>query len=173
MAIADQIVAEAQAQGVDPSLALEVAEAESGINQNAISPKGAIGVFQLMPATAAGLGVNPYDLDQNIAGGIAYLAQLLAQFGGNEQAALAAYNAGPGTVSNLINSQPGSWFSALPSETIAYVNRILANLGIESPAQAAEPSLAPYAAPASTPAAPEIPWWVWLSLGALALLALL
>src|SRR5271167_3758082 len=88
------IVQAAQKYGVPPNLALEVANAESRMNQDAVSPTGAIGVMQLMPGTAAGLGVDPTDVTQNINGGVQYLAQLLAQFGGNISAALAAYNWG-------------------------------------------------------------------------------
>jgi soluble lytic murein transglycosylase-like protein len=127
MSIADQIIAEAQAQGLDPRIALEVAMAESGLKQNAVSAKGAIGVFQLEPATAAQLGVDATVLEQNIRGGVAYLLQMLARFGGNVQAALAAYNAGPERVTAAIQAG-GNWLSRLPSETRAYVAKISAQL---------------------------------------------
>lgn len=96
--IQDLITQTAEQYGVNPALALAQAQAESGFNQNAVSPAGAIGVFQLMPSTAAGLGVDPTDLTQNIQGGVQYLSQLLNQFGGDTTLALAAYNAGPGNV---------------------------------------------------------------------------
>ena len=80
---------------VDPRLVAAVAQTESGGNQEAVSPAGAVGVMQLMPETAAGLGVNPYDKRQNIEGGAKYLRQMMDTFGGDVQKAVAAYNAGP------------------------------------------------------------------------------
>lgn len=125
MTIQDQITSTAQAYGVDPNLALEVARRESGFNQSAISSAGAIGVFQLMPATAAALGVNPYDLNGNIKGGILYISQMLAQFGGDISKALAAYNWGPGNVA----AYGDSWAEHAPAETVNYVSSILGRLG--------------------------------------------
>lgn len=87
----------ARKHGVPEDLALRVARQESRFNQGAVSPKGAIGVMQLMPGTARDLGVNPRDLHQNIDGGVRYLGQQLKTFG-DERLALAAYNAGPGAV---------------------------------------------------------------------------
>ncbi len=103
MAIVDQIAAEAQAQGVNPALAIEVATAESGLNPNIRdSPAGAIGLFQLEPPTAAMLGVNPRDPAQNIHGGVLYLSLLLGRFAGNVASVLAAYDAGPTVVSDYL-----------------------------------------------------------------------
>ena len=83
---------------VDPKLVSAVAEVESGGNQNAVSSAGAIGVMQLMPDTAAELGVNPYDMKSNVEGGAKYLREMLDIFDGDVKKAVAAYNAGPNAV---------------------------------------------------------------------------
>lgn len=87
----------ARRYGIDPDLLRAVAWTESRGNNNAVSPKGARGIMQLMPATAAQLGVDPNDPIANINGGAAYLAQQIATFQ-DVPLALAAYNAGPGAV---------------------------------------------------------------------------
>ena len=109
--------------GVPPSIALSVAQKESGFNQGAVGAAGEIGVFQLMPATASGLGVNPSDLNQNVTGGISLLASLYKQFG-NWTDALAAYNAGPthlaagqGYASSILGSMSDSSASVDPMDS--------------------------------------------------------
>lgn len=92
--IKKKIIKEAQRQGFCPYLALSVARQESEFKYNAKSPVGAVGLFQLMPATARELEVDPNSIDQNIKGGIKYLKLMKKQFG-SDQLALAAYNAGP------------------------------------------------------------------------------
>lgn len=103
---------------VSPKLLSAIAEVESGGNQSAVSPAGAIGVMQLMPDTAAGLGVNPYDEQQNIEGGAKYIRQMLDEFGGDVRKAVAAYNAGPQAVKEYGGVPPYS-------ETQNYVDKVL------------------------------------------------
>ena len=99
-----------------PALVIAQAQQESGGNPNAVSPAGAEGVMQLMPATAAQLGVtNPFDAAQNIDAGVRYLSELLTQFEGNFALALAAYNWGPGNVTK-------NGFDNWPPHTEHYVN---------------------------------------------------
>ena len=114
-----EIAEAARMHRVDPRLVRAVAAQESGFNQAARSPKGAVGVMQLMPATAAALGVDALDRRGNVQGGAAYLSRMLERFGGDVRLALAAYNAGPGAVLR---------YGGLPpfAETQAYVRKVLA-----------------------------------------------
>jgi soluble lytic murein transglycosylase-like protein len=123
------ILSTATAYGVDPRLALEVAMQESGLNQSAVSPAGAIGIFQLMPATAADLGVDPTDPTQNIDGGVRYLSQMLSRYGGNVAEALGAYDWGPGNMDSAIAAHGAGWMNYAPLETQDYVQTILGNVG--------------------------------------------
>lgn len=110
-------IAESAARNdVDPDLVSAVMKAESNGNPRARSPVGAIGLMQLMPGTAAGLGVDPTDPVQNIEGGARYLGSLTRKYGIKE--GVAAYNAGPGAVEK---------FGGVPpyKETQAYVQRVL------------------------------------------------
>ncbi len=127
--VAQQVQAEAHSQGVDPNLAVAVAHAESSFNQAARSPVGAIGVMQLMPDTAKGLGVDPTDAAQNIRGGVRYLGQLIEQFG-NPAVAVAAYNWGPENVQNAIDKYGSDWFQHAPDETKDYVTKIIMGTGV-------------------------------------------
>lgn len=114
----DYLVKKSIEYGVDARLVAALISKESGGNQNAVSPAGAIGIGQLMPETARELGVDPYDKLQNIDGTIRYLAQMLQRFGGDVSKALAAYNAGAGAVESYGGVPPYK-------ETQAYVNNVL------------------------------------------------
>ena len=114
------IDAAASRNGIDPSLLRALIKQESGFDPNARSPAGAVGLTQLMPGTAASLGVrNPADPTQSIEGGARYLRQQLDRFGGDTAKALAAYNAGPGAVERYGGVPPYA-------ETRNYVRRVLA-----------------------------------------------
>lgn len=97
MDLKDYLLQQADRYGIPRRMALNLVQQESGFNQGAVSPKGALGLAQLMPGTAKELGVDPSDPYQNIEGGMRYLRQQYDRFGDWSLAA-AAYNAGPGAV---------------------------------------------------------------------------
>ncbi len=104
--------------GLPPELVHSVAKAESGYRADAVSPKGAIGVMQLMPATAAALSADPTDPAQNIDAGSRLLRELLEKYDGSANRALAAYNAGTGAVAKYDGVPPYR-------ETQLYVDRVI------------------------------------------------
>jgi soluble lytic murein transglycosylase-like protein len=109
----------ASRESLPESLLRSVIEKESAFNPRAVSAKGALGLMQLMPDTAAAFGVaDPFDAAQNVNAGAKYLAQLLARYHGDMKLALAAYNAGPSAVDKYNGVPPYS-------ETLDYVARIL------------------------------------------------
>jgi|HubBroStandDraft_3_1064219.scaffolds.fasta_scaffold00400_5 soluble lytic murein transglycosylase-like protein len=115
------------AQRLDPRLVQAVIQVESGYNPRARSNKGAMGLMQLMPGTAVELAVaNPFDADQNLRGGTAYLRQMIDRFGGSLELAVAAYNAGAGAVEHYRGVPPFA-------ETLDYVERVLALYRGETP----------------------------------------
>jgi soluble lytic murein transglycosylase-like protein len=108
----------AATEGLDELFMRAVAKVESGLRQDAVSRKGAIGLMQLMPDTASELGVDPKQADQNASGGARYLRDLLERYHYNPVLALAAYNAGPGAVTKYRGVPPYY-------ETRTYVVRVL------------------------------------------------
>jgi len=103
--------------GLPPSLVRSVMKAESGFQPRAVSPKGAVGLMQLMPGTARTLGVNPYDPAENVDAGTRYLRTLLEKYNGGLRHALAAYNAGPDAVEKHGGVPPFA-------ETLDYIRRV-------------------------------------------------
>ena len=120
---------EATKQKVDAGLVRAVVEAESAYSPCAVSPVGAMGLMQLMPATAESLQVtDPYDPNQNITAGTQYLKQMLERYGGDIAKALAAYNAGPARVDAAGGVPP------IP-ETQEYVRKIMGKIGPPRPVE--------------------------------------
>ncbi len=117
-----QLVTEAALrQGLPPELLHAIARVESGYRQDAVSPKGAVGIMQLMPSTAKELGADPADAAQNVDAGARYLRELLLKYLDDPNQlhkALAAYNAGPGAVDR---------FGGVPPyrETVDYVRKVI------------------------------------------------
>ncbi len=124
----DELILEnARKNGVRPDLVRAVVQVESAFDPNAQSPKGAAGLMQLMPATMREFGVrNAFDPAENVRAGTAYLRQLLDRYGGDEELALAAYNAGPTAVDRHDGVPPYS-------ETQNYVKRVGTLAGDGSP----------------------------------------
>jgi soluble lytic murein transglycosylase-like protein len=115
----DLIDTYAERSGIRSDLVRAVIQVESAFNPHAVSNKGAMGLMQLMPATARQFGVrNAFDPDENVRGGVAYLRQLLDRYDGDERLALAAYNAGPGAVDRHGQTVPPF------RETREYVSRV-------------------------------------------------
>lgn len=115
--------------GVDKDLIMSVIKQESSFQPNCVSEAGAMGLMQLMPETASEMGVtNPYDIEQNINGGTKYLRGLLDMYGNSKELALAAYNAGPGTLQNR-GVKNKSDIDRLPYETRDYVKKVMKYYG--------------------------------------------
>jgi soluble lytic murein transglycosylase-like protein len=112
--------------GLPPALVRSLARAESNWRQDAISPKGAIGIMQLMPETAARLEADPSNMEQNVDAGARYLRDLLVRYDGSAYKALAAYNAGEKAVDRYNGIPPYE-------ETQTYVQRVLAGYFRENP----------------------------------------
>jgi soluble lytic murein transglycosylase-like protein len=131
------IVKYSQEYGVDPNIVRAVVMQESGGRQDVVSPAGAIGYGQLMLDTAKGLGVDPYDPEQNIKGTVMYLGQMRDRYGGNWDRALYAYNWGPGNMDAYLQTGKGLDGQPMPSETLNYVPGVRGRLsGAQQPAVA-------------------------------------
>lgn len=139
----DQLIQAAAARnGVDPAVLHGLIQQESDFDPSSQSSAGAVGLTQLMPSTAASLGVSdPLDPAQSIEGGARYLSQMLHQFGGNVEDALAAYNAGPGAVQKYGGVPPYA-------ETQQYVSKVLGYAAEYQ--QGATGASAPASTPATT-----------------------
>lgn len=152
--IANSIVAAAQAAGIDPRIALEVAQRESGMQP--YPPDGSskeIGTFQIKPSTGAGLGYSVDQLrdpQQNVLAGVAYLRQLLGKYG-DPAAALAAYNWGSGHMDTTLAQYGSDWFSHIPAATQGYVNTVLGNVQTQYSA-----AVGPIPVPASFVSVPAV-----------------
>ena len=115
----------AEAEGLPPGLCERQCMAESAMRQEARSPVGAIGLFQLMPGTARELGVDPAAWHENVFGGIRYLGRLARSYHGDLAKALAAYNWGPGNMARTLRTYGEAWRAGLPAETKAYIRKVL------------------------------------------------
>lgn len=162
MTVQEEIRAAALRYGVDPAIALAVARQESGFSQGARGTSGEVGIFQLMPGTAAELGVDPYSERQNIDGGVRYLSQMISRFG--VEMGLVAYNAGPGNVSR----------GTIPSSSQNYAASVLGQAEIYQ-ASAPPPSdgggQPEFQMASILPDLSGVPTWVWLAGGGLLVLA--
>lgn len=118
--------------GVDANILTAQLMQESGGNTKAVSTKGAAGVSQFMPGTAARYNVDVNDDNSSIRGQANYMADLLKQFGGDYAKALAGYNWGEGNVQKAIDKLGVNWMSAAPQETRNYVGSIMKNAGVQA-----------------------------------------
>jgi hypothetical protein len=160
---AEDFVAASQETGVPLEILLAVAWAESGFDPNALSPAGAEGMMQLMPGTAAGLGVDPSDPAQNILGGARYLAAQYERFG-SWDLALAAYNAGPGAVEQYGGVPPYRETQGYIAAVRGYLDRLtapaaaptgLARQALAVPVAGRDAAIAVPAVPGAEPAATD------------------
>lgn len=116
--IKQNIINQAKTMGVEPAIVLSIAKTESGFNQAAKGSGGHIGVFQLSKATAKNMGLDPYNLDDNIKGGIMYYKKMYDIFGSMELA-VAAYNVGPEAVKRCNNT--------IPKHSQSFVTKIMSD----------------------------------------------
>ncbi|GCE17544.1 lytic transglycosylase domain-containing protein [Dictyobacter kobayashii] len=112
--------------GISPDIFERQIEQESKFDPRALSPAGAQGIAQFMPATARALGIDPWNPEQALKGAAHLMASYNKQYHGNYAAALAAYNAGPGAVKSAVDRCRSQWQRCLPAETQHYITVILA-----------------------------------------------
>ena len=122
VAIAEQ---DASAAGISPQYFVRQINLESGFNPAAHSPSGAEGIAQFMPATAAGLGINPWDAIAALKAAAHLMASYAQSFGGDYAKALAAYNSGSATVRSAVSTCGANWITCLPAQTQHYIAIIM------------------------------------------------
>ncbi len=116
---------DALAAGISPTLYVRQINAESSFNPKALSPAGAEGIAQLLPATAAALRVNPWDPVASLRAAARLMASYVSRYGGDYAKALAAYNAGPPTLEAALTSCGAAWLGCMPAETQHYVHLVM------------------------------------------------
>ena len=116
---------DASSAGISPDYFVRQINLESGFNPNAYSGSGAEGIAQFMPATARGLGINPWDPIQALRAAANLMASYSNKYGGNYAMALAAYNGGSGTVQYAVNACGSNWMNCLPGQTRNYIRVIM------------------------------------------------
>jgi len=121
----DLAQSDARDAGIPPDLFVRQINLESGFNTNEVSPAGAIGIAQFMPATAAGLGIDPWDPVQSLQGAAQLMGRYTRNYGGDYAKALAAYNGGSGNLQAAISNCGAQWLACMPAETQHYVQVIL------------------------------------------------
>ena len=116
---------DALAAGISPTLYVRQINAESGFNPKALSPAGAEGIAQFLPATAQALGVDPWDPVAALRAAARLMASYMSRYGGDYTKALASYNAGPPTLDAALTSCGAHWLGCMPAETQHYVHLIM------------------------------------------------
>jgi soluble lytic murein transglycosylase-like protein len=116
---------DALAAGISPTLFVRQINVESGFNPQALSPAGAEGIAQFLPGTAAALGIDAWNPVAALRAAAGLMASYVHRYGGNDAQALAAYNAGSGSLQGALNRCGVQWLSCLPPETQRYIHLIL------------------------------------------------
>lgn len=162
--------------GIDPTIFVNQIQQESGFNPRATSPAGAQGIAQFMPATAASMGVNPWDVLGALKGAAYLDSANLQKYGGDYPKMLAAYNAGGGTVDGAVARYGNNWLSHMPSETQQYISKIMGGSQISKAAGIS--TAAPIASTGSTTSTGDIlsqvkGWGEYLAIFAMAIVLII